>query len=379
MTQIASPPTNTQPLAKIDEGFLSITEVKRRVQHIAELLHQVLQEDVHYGKIPGCGEKPTLLKPGADKICTMFRLEASYEFSPHDLPNGHREYDCICTLTHIPTGTKWGQGVGFASTMESKHRYRGTQGEPTGQPVPRAYWDARNAGDMKKAEQIIGGTGFMAKKGESGWEIFKKLAEKAENDDPADQINTVKKMAAKRARVDAVLTATAASDIFTQDLGEDVFDEETAPSAKPVDSKPVNGNAGQQQQPTQSKKNDPVKLFEAFKPFGVTDADLEAHAQAPSDQWEPETFDALRAVYGEIRSGAKKPSDYFPRLNQASAETITALRDRIWTAAKAMSPGDAAKLCKAHGLMQGMEQVDGCDNLHVLESLASALEKGGAN
>ncbi len=47
------------------------------------------------------------------------------------------------------------------------------------------------------------------------------MARKLENDNPADDYNTVLKMAKKRALVDAVLTATAASDIFTQDL-EDI-------------------------------------------------------------------------------------------------------------------------------------------------------------
>jgi hypothetical protein len=35
---------------------------------------------------------------------------------------------------------------------------------------------------------------------------------------PADVANTILKMAKKRAQVDAVITATAASDIFTQDI-----------------------------------------------------------------------------------------------------------------------------------------------------------------
>jgi hypothetical protein len=39
-----------------------------------------------------------------------------------------------------------------------------------------------------------------------------------EHDNPADYYNTVLKMAKKRAHVDAILTATAASDIFTQDV-----------------------------------------------------------------------------------------------------------------------------------------------------------------
>src|SRR5690606_22905756 len=44
---------------------------------------------------------------------------------------------------------------------------------------------------------------------------------------PADVANTILKMAKKRAQVDAVITATAASDIFTQDI-EDLPEEVVA-------------------------------------------------------------------------------------------------------------------------------------------------------
>ena len=44
-----------------------------------------------------------------------------------------------------------------------------------------------------------------------------KSGDKQENPDIADVYNTVLKMAKKRAHIDAILTATGASDIFTQD------------------------------------------------------------------------------------------------------------------------------------------------------------------
>ena len=84
-------------------------------------------EGVHYGIVPGTN-KPSLLKPGAEKIAMMFRLIPKYEMERTDLMNGHREYHCTCTLIHGPSGMISGQGVGSASTMESKHRYRGAGG-----------------------------------------------------------------------------------------------------------------------------------------------------------------------------------------------------------------------------------------------------------
>ena len=98
--------------------------IVKQVGLIQEVMKCVMREGEHYGKIPGCGDKPTLLKPGAEKLSTTFRLAPSYLVTEKSLPAGHREYQVICTLTHIPTGVIFGQGVGAASTMESKYRYR---------------------------------------------------------------------------------------------------------------------------------------------------------------------------------------------------------------------------------------------------------------
>jgi hypothetical protein len=83
--------------------------------------------------------------------------------------------------------------------------------------VPKDYWDLKRT-DPKKAQEIIG-IGYTVKKEDGTWWICEKI-EKQENPDIADVYNTVLKIAKKRALVDATLTATAASDIFTQDLEE---------------------------------------------------------------------------------------------------------------------------------------------------------------
>jgi hypothetical protein len=72
---------------------------------------------------------------------------------------------------------------------------------------------------------MLGGKDFFFRKIEGAWIIFRKSAERVENPDIADCYNTVLKIAKKRAHVDAMLTATAASDIFTHEEIED--DEES--------------------------------------------------------------------------------------------------------------------------------------------------------
>ena len=199
---------------------MTVQQVLGQVALIQQIMVAAMKDGEHYGKIPGCGSKPTLLKPGAEKLCLTFRLAPTYVVEERLLERSHREYRVQCTLSSIITQAFIGQGVGICSTMEAKYRYRQNTAEPTDRPVPRAYWDVR-AEDPAKAQELIGGRGFSVKKVEGkGWMIARG-GEKAEHDNPADHYNTVLKMAKKRALVDAVLTATAASDIFTQDL-EDI-------------------------------------------------------------------------------------------------------------------------------------------------------------
>lgn len=201
------------------------SDVSNQVNAIQDLMRAAMKKDEHYGVIPGC-VKPSLLKPGAEKLCLMFRLGAKYHIEKTDLGNGHREITVTCALYHINTGAFWGEGVGSCSTMETKYRYRGNEAISTGVPVPKAYWDTKKT-DFKKAQELLGGPAYMAKKLDEGWMICEK-GQKQENTDIADTYNTVLKMAKKRALVDATLNATAASDIFTQDV------DENAPPVKPA-------------------------------------------------------------------------------------------------------------------------------------------------
>lgn len=183
---------------------LSVGDLVQQVNLIQQVMKTVMKEKEHYGTIPGCGDKPTLLKPGAEKLSFVFRLAPEYTIDERNLEKGHKEYRVICSLKHVNSGAFFGQGVGSCSTMESKWRYRA---ENTGKSVPAAYWDSRDS-------NLLGGSQFSARKVKNQWLIYHKV----EHDNPADYFNTCLKMAKKRAHVDAVLTATAASDIFAQDI-----------------------------------------------------------------------------------------------------------------------------------------------------------------
>lgn len=242
----------TQALQTIDQrgalqaasqnlDMLSVEEVIQQTSRIQQVMRAVMHEGEHYGVIPGTGrkkkkgdgeeeddERKSLYKPGAEKLGLVFRLAPRFfgERDPIDMGDGHREYIITCELYSIVSGRTVGSGVGSCSTMESKYRWRSGPKDATGRPVPREYWDIRFSKPLD-AQDMLGGPGFVVGKGESGWEIFER-GERVPNTDLADQYNTVLKMAKKRAHIDAMLTATAASDIFTQDL-EDLEDGGTSP------------------------------------------------------------------------------------------------------------------------------------------------------
>lgn len=229
-------------LVSSDSNNLSLTahQVKQQVQLIQEVMKSIMQEGQHFGKVPGCGDKPTLLKPGAEKLSLTFRLRPvinnGQDIRITELGNGHREINVYCHILNSD-GVEMATGIGSCSTMESKYRYRGGEKIPTGQPVPKEYWNLKKDGKISEALELIGGRGFGVAKVEGVWEICS-LGEKMENPDIADTYNTVLKMAKKRAYVDGILSATAASDIFTQDLEDLPIAAEVAETS-PAHTKPA--------------------------------------------------------------------------------------------------------------------------------------------
>lgn len=194
---------------------MSVSQVLHQVELVQEVMRRVMKKDEHYGVIPGT-DKPTLYKAGAEKLSVTFRVGPHYEVKAIDLGSHHREYRVVCSLIKHGENKSCGQGVGSCSTMESKYRYRSTKKLiDTGEHLP---------GDYKKRKAEYAKQGFFAKKDDETqrWMWCKSEGkEKVENPDIADTYNTCLKMAKKRAYVDAVLSYTAASDIFCQDL-EDI-------------------------------------------------------------------------------------------------------------------------------------------------------------
>lgn len=264
------------------ENALSLDQVMAQRNLVMQIMRGAMHEDQHYGKIPGCGEKPTLLLPGAQVMATTFRLTPSYVIAQEEPAPGHRSYQVTCILKHGDIVV--GEGIGFGSSMESKHRYRNSAPivEDTGDPVPKSYWDNPDKrAATKNLSAGYGGANVGVKKFDGQWRIviYKGGTEgKVENPNPVDVFNTVLKMTKKRAFVDAVITATACNDLFTQDLedirqnleavdAEFVKREESKDPVTPIDPQPEKKEEPVAKRPSKKDKPEHERRANAMDTF----------------------------------------------------------------------------------------------------------------
>lgn len=161
---------------------------------VQEVMKSVMKPNVHYGTIPGAGDKPTLLKSGAEVLCMTFRIADKYVVTDLSSPGSIR-YRVTCVAEHQQTGETLGSGLGECSTDEEKYRWR--------KAVCKEEFEA-TAPDMRRVK-------YGRKQG--GHYTVEQV-----RTEPADLANTVLKMACKRAKIAMVLNVTAASDMFSQDL-----------------------------------------------------------------------------------------------------------------------------------------------------------------
>ena len=198
-----------QALAKVKVRPMSpdVIDIRRNINMIQEAMQATFKKEVHYGVIPGCG-KPSLYKAGAETLIALFKLT----FQPTPLPVEQKEGE-VRYLIRMDLSTRdgvlIGSGLGECSSCEEKYMWR------------KAVSDKEFENTAEHLKRI---------KYKPTYEINQVRVS------PADMANTILKMAKKRALIDAVLTATAASDIFTQDIQD--LPEGYMPPAEVVDTEP---------------------------------------------------------------------------------------------------------------------------------------------
>lgn len=173
------PAANTTPSAMPP---FSVSDIRQRIQAVQEVMRGVMKEGTHFGTIPGT-PKPSLWKAGAEVLCLTFRLAPILE-------SRVVADDLECEWPYMATkrdgSIVHGTCLGFFE-VEAKCTITGINGETF------SRCSARCCSREAKYRSLP---------------LF-------------DIRNTVLKMAEKRAFVSAVLMATGASDIFTQDI-EDI-------------------------------------------------------------------------------------------------------------------------------------------------------------
>ncbi len=183
-------------------------DIRANVNLIQEVMKEVMKRDVHYGVIPGT-KKPSLWKPGSEIILSTFKLAVDpivEDLSSED----EARFRVKTLLTHFPSGNLVGSGIGECSSNEDKYRWRKAVCEEEYEETPEN------------------------RRREKWFKAYEKPAYKVKQvrTNIADVANTILKMAKKRSQIDGTLTATAASDVFDQDIED--LPEEMRPEGEPT-------------------------------------------------------------------------------------------------------------------------------------------------
>lgn len=269
--EVIPPQAQTQALAvRQDTGAvgraMTIDELHANLEFVRTVMRREMKEGQDYGKIPGCGDKPSLLQPGAQKLLMTFNLtEHVRKEEVRDFPGLHREY-AFTICVSAPNGKEW-DGVGTCSTLEAKYRYRKAE-----RKCPKCGHSSIIPESPKflKPGQVAGWLCWK-KKGGCGATFAQKdpaiagqEGGKTENPDPAECWNTVRKMAFKRALVSAAINATNTSELWTQDI-EDMRGEPPEPPAN--EPEPPRQPTARSQDTTQDPPKPPAKPASPPRPI----------------------------------------------------------------------------------------------------------------
>lgn len=230
---------------------MRIADAIHRYNALVAYVKELMKDGVDYGAVPGT-DKPTLLKPGAEKLTTFFGLTPRFTTIKEcedwtGAQNGGEPFFYYWFRCHLYRGdTLVAEADGSCNSRESKYRWRWVSEEdiPPGWDKdklkvrkgtvtefmfaidkaetggkygkPAEYWqqfdDAMKAGTARA----------VTRKTRSGKELPAKeidvILYRVPNEDIFSQVNTIQKMAEKRALVAATLLAVNASEFFTQDV-----------------------------------------------------------------------------------------------------------------------------------------------------------------
>ena len=161
----------------VTQGDFEALSMQRKMLHT--FINKELRQGIDFGIIPGT-DKPSLYKPGAEKMKMLFGLGARFEVLTKELDRKENflSYEHKCEIYHLKTGRVIAECIGSCNSQEKKYATR-----------------AKYEGYGKSRKKV-------------GYEPTP----------VCDVQNTISKMSQKRAFVGAIILATGASDFFTQDM-----------------------------------------------------------------------------------------------------------------------------------------------------------------
>lgn len=207
-----------------EQEFTAQVEVyTKALDRLERIKTGLLKPGVDYGVIPGT-EKPTMLQPGAEKLCFFMRLVPV--FACERIIGDAKltpilSYVVTCRL-HVGSEAGPVVATGMAECNSWERRYRYRRGErlcpSCSKPaIRRSKYDDKDTGKKGWYCHDKAG-GCNAKFAADDTAIVDQVVGDIDNPDPFDLANTLIMIGQKRAFVKATRIATASSDRFTQDI-----------------------------------------------------------------------------------------------------------------------------------------------------------------
>src|ERR1700742_780401 len=109
--------------ALITKEVLAAAAQQRKL--LAEYVHSQMVKGTDYGEIPGTN-KPTLLKPGAEKLTDLFRCTPKFKLvkEVEDYDRNLFAYTFRVQLYQRDAGAVLAEGYGSANSREGRYRWR---------------------------------------------------------------------------------------------------------------------------------------------------------------------------------------------------------------------------------------------------------------
>lgn len=273
------------------------SEAEERLRELRDFIGRAMVEGSDYGKIPGT-EKDTLFQPGAQKLSEIYGLAPSFDDARAPIERWGDDgteplfaYFKRCVLTRKSDGVRVGEGIGSCNSREEKYAGR--------------WVFEREVPDHLDRSKLRRRDGKAKAPPRKPYVMFR-----VPNPAIFDLVNTIEKMAAKRALVMAVIGVTRSAGIFTQDI-EDMAPE--ARGAKTANKPEASDAEFEEAQPVVHVPPEVIRAREQW-------AD-------PAAKWTAESIAAVVKVLGASPDGEDRAMVWEWRIN--AAKTAGALDEIV--------------------------------------------------